>query len=126
LRRDGSPRVSGLEQLFGGGELWLSMMPGSRKATDLLADPRFALHSAGIDKDVVEGDAKLSGRAVHVPEEIEAFTALLHEVGAPYVPTELTLFRADVRDVSFLIPAGDHLVIESWREGGEVQRVERR
>jgi len=26
----------------------------------------------------------------------------------------------------FLKPGGDHLVIESWREGGQVKRVERR
>src|SRR4051812_49049254 len=52
LRRDGSPRISGIEPLFALGELWMGMMPGSRKAADVVRDPRFALHSATTDKDV--------------------------------------------------------------------------
>ena len=35
LRRDGSPRISGIETSFRNGELWLAMMPDSRKAADL-------------------------------------------------------------------------------------------
>src|ERR687883_1376464 len=69
LRRDGSPRISGIEPLFTDDELWLGMMPDSRKATDLLRDPRFALHSATVDKQVTEGDARLSGEAVLVEDE---------------------------------------------------------
>jgi hypothetical protein len=30
-----------------------------------------------------------------------------------------------VIEVSFLSPGGDHLVIEWWRDGGSVHRVER-
>ena len=37
--------MTGLEAEFRLGELWLGMMPGSRKALDLLRDPRFALHA---------------------------------------------------------------------------------
>jgi hypothetical protein len=40
LRADGSPRISGIEPLFALDELWLGMMDGSRKATDLLRPPR--------------------------------------------------------------------------------------
>src|SRR5688500_9406043 len=66
LRKNGAPRISGVEATFGGGELWLGMMPGSRKALDLRRDPRLALHSATLDPAVSEGDAKLSGRGVEV------------------------------------------------------------
>lgn len=45
LRRDGSPRTTGLEVRFLDGELWLGMMPGSVKALDLRRDPRFALQA---------------------------------------------------------------------------------
>src|SRR5438046_1873805 len=69
IRRDGSPRISGLEPLFSLGDLWLGMMPGSLKAADLLRDPRFALHSATTDKQVTEGDAKVAGRALPVEDE---------------------------------------------------------
>src|SRR5262245_20572123 len=67
LRRDGSPRLSGIEAGFVDGELLLGMMPGSRKALDLRRDPRLALHSASVDPPddptTWPGDAKLAGRA---------------------------------------------------------------
>lgn len=44
LRRDGSPRVSGIDPAFHDGELWLGSMPESRKVADLDRDPRLALH----------------------------------------------------------------------------------
>lgn len=43
LRRDGSPRISGIEAGFGDWQLWRGMMEGSRKARDLQRDPRLAL-----------------------------------------------------------------------------------
>jgi hypothetical protein len=49
LRQDGSPRISGTEANFVDGDLWLGSMWQSRKARDLLRDPRFALHSATVD-----------------------------------------------------------------------------
>ncbi len=45
LRKDGSPRISGIEVEFADGELFLGMMPGSLKLRDLERDPRLALHS---------------------------------------------------------------------------------
>jgi hypothetical protein len=69
IRRSGHPRVSGVEMHFGAGELWLTMMPGSRKSADLVRDPRFAMHSASADKDVADGDAKLSGLALAVHDD---------------------------------------------------------
>lgn len=60
LRREGSPRISGVEPSIALGELWIGMMPDSLKGVDLQRDPRLALHSASIDKEMKEGDAKLS------------------------------------------------------------------
>jgi len=129
LRRDGSPRISGIEPLFALGEVWLGMMPGSRKAADVARDPRFALHNATTDKNVADGDAKISGLAVPVDDEAElarfgeAFAAA---TGYPPPPGPFPLFKADVREVSTVKPAGDHLAIESWREGRGVKKVERK
>jgi hypothetical protein len=129
LRRDGSPRISGLEPLFAMDDLWLGMMPASRKADDLMRDPRFALHSATVDKQVTSGDAKLSGlaRPVTAPEELERY-ARAFKAATGYDPGSgpFTLFRADIQEVSFLMPAGDHLDISWWREGSGLQSVERR
>lgn len=126
LRRDGSPRVTGIEPLFAE-ELWLGMMPDSRKGADLRRDGRLALHAASTDKQVTDGDAKVSGRAVEVVDE--AAEARFSEVFAEHTgvtpPTPFTLFLVDVTEVSFLSPGGDHLVIEWWRDGDAVHRVER-
>ncbi|MEX1007997.1 MAG: pyridoxamine 5'-phosphate oxidase family protein [Acidimicrobiia bacterium] len=116
LRRDGSPRVSGIETSFRNGELWLAMMPDSRKAADLRRDPRFALHAAPIDLDLVDGDAKLDGRAIEVtdPAELERFVAG-HDQAPP--PSGVGLFRAELTGASLTRVEGDWLVIDSWREG---------
>src|SRR6266478_7497110 len=50
LRSDGSPRISGIEVAFEDGELAFGSMPNARKGADLGRDPRFALHSATIDR----------------------------------------------------------------------------
>jgi hypothetical protein len=129
LRRDGSPRISGIETTFAVGELWLGMMDGSRKALDLQRDPRLALHSATADKDVKEGDARITGRGVEVREDDDRRGAFLDHLRAKgdWAPDgPFHLFAVDVTELMMLRPGGDHLVIESWREGGEVRRVERR
>ena len=74
LRADGSPRLTGLEAQFGHGELWLAMMPDSRKADDLHRDPRFAIHSAP-DVSMADGDAKVNGIAVLVDDTANAAIA---------------------------------------------------
>lgn len=129
LRRDGFPRMSGIEPFFTPTELWLGMMPGSRKATDLFRDPRFALHSATIDKQVTHGDAKITGRAVAVNDETamtDFLAAFQAQTGATPPPGPFHLFRADIYDLSTVRPAGDHLDIVWWREGGPVHQIERR
>jgi hypothetical protein len=116
LRRDGSPRISGIETSFRSGELWLAMMPDSRKAADLRRDPRFALHAAPVDLDLVDGAALLNGRAIEVtdPSELARFVVGLEQ--AP-PPSGVGLFRAELTDASLTRVEGDWLVIDSWREG---------
>jgi len=68
IRRDGSPRISGIETELADGELWIGSMRDALKARDLQRDPRFALHSASEEPEVWTGDAKLAG----VAEEVSA------------------------------------------------------
>jgi hypothetical protein len=130
LRRDGSPRVTGIEPSFALGELWLGSMPDARKGADLRRDGRVALHAATVDKQVAEGDAKVAGVAVLVDDRDvqqavgEALVAAAGEAQVPE-PGTYDLFRVDVRELSFLRPAGDHLVIESWTPAGGARRVQR-
>jgi Pyridoxamine 5'-phosphate oxidase len=125
VRRDGSPRISGIEATIADGELWLGMMSGSRKALDLRRDPRLALHSPSMDPPddptTWAGDAKLSGRAVEVDDP-----ALLEKLGAGD-QAGAHLFRVDITELvhTRVGDPADHLVIDLWREGEGLRRMRR-
>ncbi|MFK4225511.1 pyridoxamine 5'-phosphate oxidase family protein [Streptomyces sp. NPDC019890] len=123
VRKDGSPRVTGLEADFRFGELWLGMMPGSRKAQDLQRDPRCALHAnPGPDDSMDGGDVRIAGRAVEVTDSAAKarFTA---EVGPP---EPYHLFRVEIGEVVQTHVDGDELVVRSWRPGEGVREHRRR
>lgn len=127
IRAGGGPRISPIEPFFGNGDLWLGMMDDARKLADLRRDPRLALHAASIDKNVAAGDAKLGGRAVEAtPADRERYRAAIAAAAVEVPPGEYPLFWVDIEEVSFLTPGGDHLVIEWWKPGAGVTRVERR
>jgi len=131
LHRDGSPRISGVEATFLDGVLYLGMMPGSAKGADLRRDPRMALHSTSPEPDDADpsgwvGDAKLEGRAIEVVDEHERARFAGAQDGMP--PGTFDLFRIDVTSLATVRvgePA-DHLVIDTWREGQGLRRIERR
>jgi Pyridoxamine 5'-phosphate oxidase len=132
LRRDGSPRISGTEAAFADGELWLGGMYKSMKALDLRRDPRLALHSASVDPSgddptAWEGDAKLAGRAEEITDP-ERKAAVTKATGGGEQPEPYHLFRVDVTElvVTRVGDPPDHLVIEVWREGEGLRRIERR
>ena len=128
LRRDGSPRISGVEPGFFGAELWLGMMDGSLKAHDLQRDPRCALHNATVDKEVKEGDVKIAGRAIEVmseDEKVDFLRQFKEANGYAPEPGPMHLFKIDVTEVSTIRPAGDHLDIDIWTEGGGLRHVDR-
>lgn len=132
LRQDGAPRISGIETTFADGDLWLGMMPGSRKALDLRRDARLALHTSSPDPPDDDpsswaGDAKLSGRAEELTDAgrlADVLAAMGQEEPGDSPPH---VFRVDVTEV-VLTRVGDppdHLVIELWRPGTGLQRMQR-
>ena len=76
LRRDGWPRISPVEPFIADGQLYLGMMWRSRKALDLLRDPRCVVHSTVSNRDGTEGEFKVYGRAIEVtdPDELRRFS----------------------------------------------------
>src|SRR5262249_49592546 len=60
---DGTPRVSRVEPFVLDGVLWLSMLWQSRKAADLLRDPRVLVHSVITSRNGGEGEFKIRGTA---------------------------------------------------------------
>ena len=131
LRVDGSPRISGIEAFFFDGDLWFGSMPRALKARDLQRDPRFALHSGSDDPPGWSGDGKLSGRAEEVTDlQRKAAVLAAHgggEEGQEPSPTESHVFRCDITEASTvsLNDTRTALVIEVWRPGQGVKRIER-
>lgn len=120
LRADGSPRISGIECEFAGGELRFGSMTGARKGADLKRDPRFALHSPTSDPEEGKeaewpGEAKITGRARPAGP-----------ISRPEGPAG-EYFVADVSEVVVIGLNKDatKLIIESWTPRRGLTRVER-
>jgi hypothetical protein len=120
LRKDGSPRISGIELQFVDGEVTLGMMPGSLKLADVTRDPRVAIHCSSDDPphDAPhhwEGDAKMSGRLVT--------TGPLGPEGP-----QGTGFRLDIDEVVLtrVETNPDLLVVEAWHPARGLETRKRR
>lgn len=121
LRRDGSPRLSGLELGFTAGDVTFGMMPRSRKAGDLRRDPRAEVHSASFlveGEEAWVGDARISGRAREVTDAEER---------ARYTDTPVAaypLFVLEVDRVVRIVVEGSppHLIVRTWRPGRPIER----
>lgn len=115
LRRDGSPRISGTEVEFAGGQLRLGSMAGAVKALDLRRDPRVAIHGPTEDPPAAsaaawKGESKIAGIAIEVESGSTAHRFLI-----------------DIREavITRLNEAGNRLVVESWTEGRGYRIIER-
>lgn len=124
LRRDGSPRLSGMEAPIRDGHLWLGMMPGSLKAADLHRDPRFALHSSPDTEELPLGDARIDGQAVAAtPEEIDLFVTG-HRMPIED-PDTMALFTARISRATLTRVEGQELLIETWTPKEGFQEIRR-
>lgn len=104
IRRDGSPRISGVEPLIMDGDLWLSMMPASTKARDLHRDPRILLHSivttpASQAEIIMRGTVRIE--TDHDGQRRYAAAAEAH-LGWRPVPGEFTLLAVDIAEVTYI------------------------
>ena len=126
IRRDGSPRISGVEPLVMDGDLWLSMMRTSVKAADLARDPRILLHSVVTGPEPA-AEVKVRG-TVHGEDDHGAqrryAAAVSAGIGWRPVVGEFALFVVDVEDVTYIgydaDTGGQHVV--RWPAGREYVR----
>lgn len=105
IRRDGTPRISPVEPLRWDGELWLSMLDGSLKATDLIRDPRLIVHSVVTSRDGAAGEYKVRGRVIaeRSPHRLRDYAeAVTAQLGWTPEPGRFHLFSVDIDDVSFI------------------------
>ncbi|MFC9127240.1 pyridoxamine 5'-phosphate oxidase family protein [Streptomyces sp. NPDC057099] len=123
LRKDGSPRTSGLEVRFLNGELWLGMMPDSLKALDLRRDPRFTLQAnPGEGTRMGGGDVRIGGRAIEV-DDAQTKAGYVEEVEPP---EPFHLFRTELTEVvRTYVEDETYLVVQVWTPGEALRTIKR-
>lgn len=124
IRKDGTPRISPLEAGVFEDHLLLGMMWQSKKALDLLRDPRCLVHSVVSNKDGTEGEVKLRGRAVDVTDKGLRERSAQHSFDTTgWRPEEpYHLFWLDIEQAAYIkfSESGDQ-TIKTWRAGGKEQ-----
>ena len=88
-----------------GGALWLSMLWHSRKAADLLRDPRILVHSVITSRDGGEGEFKIRGtaRAEGDPDVQGRYAAAVGaSLGWTPEPGRFHPFAVDISQVTFI------------------------
>ncbi|WP_181781138.1 pyridoxamine 5'-phosphate oxidase family protein [Pseudonocardia pini] len=125
-RSDGFPRVSPMEPRVFEGELWLVGMPGTAKFRDLDADPRFTLHTATVDTQVSDGDAKVWGTVENVqdPALHQRFAEdLFAQTGFDLRGQTFDRFLGARLVGAAAVEIDEGLVITTWKAGGEEKRT---
>ncbi len=119
-RVDGSARISPLEFLFLDGEMYVGMMWQSKKALDLIRDPRCLIHSTVSNKDGKEGEFKLRGRMIDVQDP-----SIRERIGQESLratgwrpPEPYHQFVIDIEGASFVQYSEDgSQTVRRWRPG---------
>jgi len=129
VRKDGLPRISPVEPLIVDGQLYLGMMWRSRKALDLLRDPRCLVQTTVRDREDRAGELKLRGRAAGVqdPATIERYCQALQEAIDWRPQGQFHLFALEIESAAHIkyMENGDQ-VLREWRPGSPAQERVRR
>ena len=126
IRKDGSPRISPVESDVVDGELMAGMMWRSKKALDLLRDPRCLFHSTVHDRMDAMGEFKVRGAAVDVqdPDKRERYCKVLYERIKWRPAGDFHLFAFDIESAVHIYYGDEKKHVTSWTPaGGVVVRV---
>lgn len=121
IRSDGYPRISPVEPRIFEGRLVIVGMPGTTKFLDLGRDPRFCLHTATIDTQLSEGDAKVWGQVADFRDRDfhGRFAQDLFEESGLDLRGEAfePFYVADLTSASSIELVDNQLVITIWKPG---------
>ena len=120
VRRDGSPRISCVLPVVLDGELYLGMMWRSRKAVDLLRDPRLVLHNPIATNRGDEVEVSIRGRAVEVADD-RVLRRYVEEL-AEWEGREFLLFSVDIESAGVVRYQGGKQHVKVWPRGTEFTR----
>ncbi len=120
LRKDGSPRISCVLPYVLDGELFLGMMLHSRKAVDLLRDPRLVLHNPISTNQGDEVEISLRGRAVEIDDEKtrRRYVGSLPE----WEGRDFHLFSVDIESVGLIRYERGEQHVKVWPRGADFTR----
>jgi hypothetical protein len=123
IRSDGSPRISPVQPSVVDGDLYLGMMWRSRKALDLLRDPRIVLRNAICTNTGSERELTLRGRAHEVrgPEARTRFVGAVSATTAWREPN-FHLFAVDILSASLVEYGGGEQAVKLWPQRTEFRR----
>ncbi len=123
IRKDGWPRISPVEPLIHEEHLYLGMMWQSRKALDLLRDPRCAVNGIVSNRDGTEGEFKLFGVVVE-ENDLEVrrrfCDALFEKIGWKPEEPEFHLFAMDIHSAAFIRFENEEMEHFVWRAGDQL------
>jgi len=116
LRANGWPRISPVEPLVFDGRLYLGMMWRSRKAVDLLADPRCVVHTSVRNRDGTDGDVKIYGEAREVdePGERDRYCSALEKAIGWRPEGDFHLFAVDVTEIGYVAVVDGAHDVRTW------------
>ena len=120
LRKDGSPRISSVLPHVLGGELYLGMMWRSRKAVDLLRDPRLVLRNPVCTNRGDEIELSLRGRVVEIGDE-EVRHRYVQEL-PEWGERDFHLFSVDIESVGLIAYESGEQHVKVWPSGTEFTR----
>jgi hypothetical protein len=123
LRRDGRPRISCIDPVLLDGELYLGMMWRSRKAVDLLRDPRLVVHNAICTNTGLEVEFSLHGHAEEVDDAGVRGRFVVAAAARSAWRDPFHLFRVALDSAAVVRYASGHQHVRVWPGGIERRRT---
>lgn len=123
IRADGSPRISSIEPVILDGQIYLGMMWRSRKALDLLRDPRLVLRNAICTSTGNEAEIILRGRAVDIHEGEERGRyrdAVAMQIA--WTEPRFHLFAVDIESAALIRYERGEQAVKLWPQDVEFRR----
>jgi len=116
IRRDGTPRISPVESDIVDGELMAGMMWRSKKALDLLRDPRCTVHSTVHDRMDEMGEFKLRCTAVDIQDKHkrERYCEVLYERIKWRPPGDFHLFAFEIESAAHIHYRDEMKHVTTW------------
>jgi hypothetical protein len=119
IRADGTPRITAVEAHLVDGELSLAMSRGSRKAADLLRDPRILVHTPVTSATDPADAFQLRGRAVPVmdPERRRRVADAIEARSGWRPGDDFHIFAVHIAGVAHLSGVYGQTKLTRWRPG---------